>query len=161
MPPYRVTPLVGTITASRLFRDDRIVYTSTGQEMGTYEYHRWAEPPPEMIEDLLLQELQASGRYQHVYAESSDVRSRYFLRGRLYDFSEVDASQLAARVAFRFELFDSQAGTTVWSQSYSHDERVDRKDVSAVAAAINRNVQGGLCEIMRGLDKYFSTVASR
>lgn len=66
-----------------------------------------------------------------------------------------------ARVAFRFELFDSQAGTTVWSQSYSHDERVDGKDVSAVAAAINRNVQGGLCEIMRGLDKYCSTAASR
>lgn len=49
----------------------------------------------------------------------------------------------------------------MWSQSYSHDERVDRKDVSAVAAAINRNVQGGLCEIMQGLDKYFSTAASR
>ena len=115
--PYPVTLLVGTITASRLFRDDRIVYTSTGQEMGTYEYHRWAEPPPEMIEDVLLQELQASGRYQHVYAEGSDIRGRYLLRGRLYDFSEVDGSQLAAHVAFRFELFDSQAGTTVWSRS--------------------------------------------
>jgi len=159
--PYRVTLLVGPITASHLFRDDQIVYRSTGQAVGTYEYHRWAEPPPEMIEDILLQELRASGRFQHVYAESSDVRGRYLLRGRLYDFSEVDASQLAARVAFHFELFDVQAGTTVWSRSYSHDERVHRKDVAALAAAIDRNVQSGLGEIIKGLDQYFSTAASR
>jgi ABC-type uncharacterized transport system auxiliary subunit len=159
--PYRVTLLIGPITASHFFRDDRIVYTSTGQAMGTYEYHRWGAPPPEMIEDVLLQELQASGRYQHVYAESSDVRGRYLLRGRLYDFSEVDASPLAARVAFHFEVFDAQAGTTVWSWSYSHDERVHGKDVAAFAAAIDRNVQSGLREIMGGLDQFFSTTASQ
>ena len=159
--PYRVTLLVGPITASHLFRDDQIVYRSTSQAVGRYEYHRWAEPPPEMIEDILLQELRASGRFQHVYAESSDVRGRYLLRGRLYDFSEVDASQLAARVAFHFELFDAQEGITVWNRSYSHVERVDRKDVAALAAAIDRNVQSGLREITKGLDQYFSTAASR
>ena len=52
--PYRVTLLVGPITASHLFRDDQIVYRSTGQAVGTYESHRWAEPPPEMIEDILV-----------------------------------------------------------------------------------------------------------
>jgi hypothetical protein len=35
-----------------------------------------------MIEDVLLQELQESGRYLHVYGEGSDVRGRYLLRGR-------------------------------------------------------------------------------
>jgi ABC-type uncharacterized transport system auxiliary subunit len=60
-------------------------------------------------------------------------------------------------VAFAFELRNSKTGTIVWSRSYTHDEPVNGKDVSAVVAALNRNVQSGLSEIMGGLDQYFST----
>ena len=37
------------------------------------------------------------------------------------------------------------------------DEPVSGKDVTAVVAALNRNVQSGLSEVTGGLDKYFST----
>jgi ABC-type uncharacterized transport system auxiliary subunit len=155
--PHPVTLLLGSITTSHLYRDDHIVYTSNGEAMGTYEYQRWAEPPSEMINDVLLRELQTSGRYQRIYTFRSNVRGDYLLRGHLYDFREVSGSGLAARVAFEFELRDSKTGTIVWSRSYSHDEPVDGKDVSAVVSALNRNVQSGLSEIMAGLDQYFST----
>jgi ABC-type uncharacterized transport system auxiliary subunit len=155
--PFPVTLLLGPITTSHLYRDDRIVYTSNGETMGTYEYQRWAEPPSEMIGDVLLRELQESGRYQHVYSLRSDSRGDYVLRGRLYDFREITGNGLAARVAFEFELRDSKTGGTVWSRSYSHDEPVSSKDVAAVVAALNRNVQSGLSEVMGGLQQYFAT----
>jgi ABC-type uncharacterized transport system auxiliary subunit len=155
--PIPVTLLLGPITTSHLYRDDHIVYTSNGEAMGTYEYQRWAQPPSEMIGDVLLRELQESERYQHVYSLRSDSRGDYVLRGRLYDFREISGNGLAARVAFDFELRDSKTGATVWSRSYSHDEPVSGKDVTAVVAALNRNVQSGLSEVMGGLDKYFST----
>ena len=155
--PFPVTLLLGPITTSHLYRDDHIVYTSNGEAMGTYEYQRWAEPPSEMISDVLLQELQESQRYQHVYSLRSDSRGDYVLRGRLYDFREITGNGVAARVAFQFELRDSKTGATVWSRSYSHDEPVDGKSVPAVVAALNRNVQSGLSEVMGGLEQYFST----
>jgi ABC-type uncharacterized transport system auxiliary subunit len=155
--PFPVTLLLGPITTSHLYRDDHIVYTSNGEAMGTYEYQRWAEPPSEMISDVLLRELQNSNRYQHVYSLRSDTRGDYILRGRLYDLREITGSGLAARVAFEFELRDSKTGVTVWSRSYSHDEPVDGKNVTAVVAALDRNVQSGLSEVLEGLDKYFST----
>lgn len=158
--PFPVTLLLGPITTSHLYRDDHIVYTSNGEAMGTYEYHRWAEPPSEMISDVLLRELQESERYQHVYSLRSDSRGDYVLRGRLYDFREIAGNGLAARVAFDFELRDSKTGTTVWNRSYSHDEPVNGKDVSAVVAAMDRNVQNGLSEVLSGLDQYFSAQAS-
>lgn len=157
--PFPVTLLLGPITTSHLYRDDHIVYTSNGEAMGTYEYQRWAEPPSEMISDVLLRELQESERYQHVSSLRSDSRGDYVLRGRLYDFREITGSGVAARVAFEFELRDSKTGTTVWSRSYSHDEPVSSKDVTAVVAALNRNVQNGLSEVMGGLEQYFSTRA--
>ena len=157
---FPITLLLGPITTSHLYRDDHIVYTSNGEAMGTYEYQRWAEPPSEMISDVLLRELQESERYQHVYSLRSDSRGDYVLRGRLYDFREITGNGEAARVAFEFELRDSKTGATVWSRSYSHDEPVDGKNVPAVVAALNRNVQSGLSEVLEGLVQYFSTHAS-
>ena len=159
-PPFPVTLLLGPITTSHLYRDDHIVYTSEGQAMGVYEYHRWAEPPSELINDVLLRELQMSGRFQHVYSMRSDTRGDYVLRGRLYDLREVSESTLVARVSFGFELRDSKTGTTVWSRNYSHDEPVDGKNVNAVVAAMDRNVQNGLHEVIGGLEQYFSSHAS-
>ena len=155
--PFPGTLLLGPVTTSHLYRDDHIFYTSNGQAMGTYEYQRWAEPPSEMINDILLRELRVSGRYQHVYSLRSDVRGDYLLRGHLYDFREVSGNGLAARVAFDFELRDSKTGATVWTRSYSHDEPINGKDVSAVVAAMDRNVQKGLSEILEGLEQYFSS----
>src|SRR6266403_5561875 len=155
--PIAVTLLLGPITTSQLSRDDHIVYTSNGEAMGTYEYQRWAEPPSEMISDVLLRELQVSERYQHVYSLRSDSRGDYVLRGRLYDFREITGNGVAARVAFEVELRDSKTGTTVWSRSYSPDEPVSGKNVTAVVAAMHRNVQSGLSEVLEGLNKYFST----
>jgi ABC-type uncharacterized transport system auxiliary subunit len=155
--PYPVTLLLGPIGTSNLYRDDHIVYTSSGQAMGTYEYQRWAEPPSEMITDTLLRELRASGRYLQIYSLRSNVRGDYLLRGHLYDFREIDEKVLAARVAFDFELHNCKTGAIVWTRYYSHDEPVDGKDVAAVVAAINRNVQSGLTEVIGGLDEYFST----
>ena len=155
--PFRVTLLLGPITTSHLYRDDHIVYTSNGETMGTYEYQRWAEPPSEMISDVLLRRLQLSERYQHIYSLRSDVRGDYVLRGHLYDFREISGNGLAARVAFEFELRDSKTSNTVWTRYYSHDEPVDGKDVPAVVAALNRNVLSGLSELREGLEQYFSS----
>lgn len=158
--PYPVTLLLGSITTSHLYRDDHIVYSSNGEAMGTYEYRRWAEPPTEMINDVLFRELQRSGHYEHIYSLRSDVGGDYVLRGRLYDFREVDEDGLSARVAFDFELRDSKTGATVWNHSYSHDEPVKGNDVSAVVAAMDRNVQSGLSELLGGLEQYFSAHAA-
>lgn len=154
--PYPVTLLVGPVLTSHLYRDDHIVYSSTAEEMGAYDYHRWAEPPSEMITDVLFRELRESGRYQHIYSLRSDVRGDYVLRGRLYDLREIDGKSPTARVAFEFELRDTKTGSVVWSRSYSHDEPVDGKNVAAIVAALDRNVQSGLGEIAGGLDQYFS-----
>jgi ABC-type uncharacterized transport system auxiliary subunit len=158
--PYPITLLLGPITSPDLYRDDHLVYTSDGEAMGTYEYRRWAEPPTEMINDVLLRELQRSGRYERIYSLRSGVRGDYVLRGRLYDFREIDGNGLSVRVAFDFELGDSKTETTIWSYSYSHDQPVEGKDVSAVVAAMDRDVQSGLSKVSAGLDQYFSAHAA-
>jgi ABC-type uncharacterized transport system auxiliary subunit len=153
---YPVTILMGPIMSSHLYREDHIVYGSNGENMGTYEYQRWAEPPTEMIQDVLFRALRSSGCYRSVYAQRSSIRGDYLLHGHLYDFKEVTGSSMSARFALELELRDTKTGNTVWNHLYNHDEPVSGKSVSAVVAALNRNVQRATAEFTASLAQYFS-----
>lgn len=152
--PYSVTLLVAPITASHLYRGDRVVY-STGSEMGTYEYQRWAEPPSEMIAEMLVRALRESGRYHAVYSQTSSSHGDYLVRGHLYDFKEVSGGSLLGRVTLELELRELKTGVTVWTHFYTYDEPVAHKDVSAVIAALDRNAQRGIGEFTASLGEYF------
>jgi cholesterol transport system auxiliary component len=154
--PYHVTLMLAPITSSHLYREDHIVYTDNAQYMGVYQYQRWAEPPTEMIRDVLLRELRASDRFQGVYTWGSNVRGDYILRGHLYDFREISATNLVGRVTLELELHDPRTGATVWTHFYSHDQPVAGKDVAAVVAALDHDVQQGIAEFRASLDQYFS-----
>jgi ABC-type uncharacterized transport system auxiliary subunit len=153
---YPVTILMGPIMSSHLYREDRIVYGSSGENMGTYQYERWAEPPTEMIQDVLFRALRSSGRYRAVHAQRSSIRGDYLLQGHLYDFKEMAGSSMSARLALELELRDTKTGDAVWNHLYSHDEPVSGKSVSAVVAALNRNVQRATNEFTTSLAQYFS-----
>jgi ABC-type uncharacterized transport system auxiliary subunit len=155
--PYPVTLVLGPVSSSHLYREDHVAYSSDGESMGVYEFQRWAEPPTEMIADVLLRELRMSGRYRAVYAAGSNSRGDYLLRGHLYDFKEVSGKALVGRVTLELEMRDTKTGAIVWTHFYSHDEPVAKKDVASVAAALDRNVQLGVAEFKADLDKYFST----
>jgi len=152
-----VTLLLGALMTSHLYREDRIVYGNGPEQLGTYEYQRWAEPPAEMIQEVLLRELRASGRYRAVYYRRSNVRGDFALRGRLYDFKEVTGGQMSARVTLELEMRDLKNGATVWTHYYTHDEPTSGKDVPAVVAALDKNVQRGVKEVVESLDRYFAS----
>lgn len=154
--PFPVTILIGPLRTTHLYREDQIVYTASGENMGTYQYQRWAEPPAEMLRDILLRELRGSGRYRTVDVLRSNSRGDYTLYGRLYDFREVDGSPLTTRVTMDLELRETKTGSTVWTHYYSHDEPAEGKDINAVVAALDRNAQRGVNEVKSSLTDYFS-----
>ena len=159
--PYPVALLVGRFSAPHLYRDERVVYRTGEVQIGTYEYHRWAEPPTDMLETMLVRSLRASGRYQTVQRLASNTRGDYILRGRLHRLEEVAGPPMLARVTFELELYDQKTGTTVWTHYYSSDEPVNGKEVPDVVQAINRNVQRGLAESLADLDRYFASNSAK
>ena len=154
---YPITLLVGPIRASHLYREDHIVYSTNGESMGTYEFQRWAEPPTEMIQEILVRELRSAGRYKNVDVLRSNSRGDYVLFGRLFDLREVSANPVLARIAIELDLRDKTTGSLIWSHSYAHDEPVAKKEVSEVVAALNRGVQQTVAEVQKDLDQFFAT----
>jgi ABC-type uncharacterized transport system auxiliary subunit len=159
--PLPVTLLVGPLKASHLYREDRLVYATDSEEMGTYQVHRWAEPPTEMMQELLWRSLRASRRYSAVYLLTSSSHGDYLLQGNLYDFKELSGSTLAARVSVDLELREIKTGAIVWMHNYSHDEPVSSKDVSAVVAALDHDAQRCVSEAETSLNEYFAARAKK
>ena len=152
-----VALLLGPMQTSHLYREDRIVYSSEHEQMGTYDTERWSEPPVEMFQAIMLRRLRASGRYRDVNTLRSGAQGDYVLRGRLYDFKEISGRSIIARLSFELELHDTKTNGTVWTHSYNYDEPVSGKDVPSVVAALDRNVQRAAGEVAGALDQYFSS----
>lgn len=154
--PYPITLLIGPLRASHLYREDHIVYSSNSEDMGTYQYQRWAQPPAEMLGEMLVRELRTSGRYRGVDVLRSNSRGDYILYGRLYDFKEVSDGVLTTRVTMDLEMRETRTGSTVWTHYYSHDEPAGGNDMAAVVAALDRNAQRAVNEVKSNLTEYFS-----
>ncbi len=156
--PVPVSILVGRLSAPRILRDDRVVYGMSDVEMGVDEYHRWTEPPTEMIEDLLVQQLRRSGQYKSVQRISSTARGDYLLRGHLSSLNEIDdPAGIKARFNIQLELFDQKAGSVVWTDSYSHDDPVAKKTVTAVVESLQKNVNAGIEQLTASLAQYLAS----
>ena len=160
--PFQASILVGRLTAPRILRDDRVVYGMSDVEMGVDEYHRWTEPPTEMIEELLVQRLRRSGQYKSVQRISSTARGDYLLRGHLSSLNEVDdPAGIKARFNIQLELFEQKSGSVVWTGSYSHDEPVEKKSVTAVVESLQKSVNAGLEQLTANLAQYFASRAQQ
>ena len=150
--------VVGHLSSPRLLRDDRIVYGMSDVEMGVYHRHRWAEPPPEMIETMLIEQLRATGQYKSVQRLGSSARGEYIVRGRLIALNEIDSpSGIIARFAMELDLFQLKSGMIVWTQTYQHDEPVAKKTVNDVVEALQRNVQAGLGQLTTSMGQYIAS----
>jgi ABC-type uncharacterized transport system auxiliary subunit len=152
--PIPITILVGRLTGSHLYRDDRVVFGNGTGELGLYESQRWVETPIDMMEAVILQTLRAGGRFRTVQPMGSDAVGEYIVRGHLISLDEIDATPLVARFSIELDLFDRKTGTTVWNGSYTHDEPVNDKTVAAVVEAFNRNVHTGIDQLTANLTDY-------
>jgi ABC-type uncharacterized transport system auxiliary subunit len=132
--------LVGNILTNEALQDGRIRYYAGANEVGAYEYHRWAERPGEMVRDALVRELRASGKYQRVLRTSSTAAGDYLLLGRLHEFAEVDSPAIQTRISLHLELVDKKTNRHLWDRMFDGQDPVSGKTVKEVVQSMDRNL---------------------
>jgi ABC-type uncharacterized transport system auxiliary subunit len=151
-----VSLVVGTISGPDIFRTSPIAYRIGANEIGTYQYSQWIEPPVILVQSSLIRVLRASGNFQSVMSLGSTSDGPFLVRGRLNDFEEVDGGSITGLVSMEFELVERKSGKVVWTHFYSQSEPVQGKEMSAIVTALDVNLDRGLKEIAAGLSQYFS-----
>ncbi len=120
--PDGPTLLVGAIVTPESLQDARIRYHAGANVTGSYEYHRWAERPGTMVRDSLVRALRASGKYSRVLESSSSAVGDHLLRGKLYEFAEVDGPAIGTKISLHLELIDAKTNHSIWDQHFEREE---------------------------------------
>ena len=119
-------------------RQGAIVYKTSPEQIGFYNYHRWAVDPREFVTNAVTERLRASGNFTQVklYDGRSDID--YVLSGRLEKLEEIDyQGGVKVEVAISAQMTSFATGTTVWNNSVSEVGTVSQRDVPAVVAEMN------------------------
>jgi cholesterol transport system auxiliary component len=148
--------LVGDISTPEALQDGRIRYRTGSNEAGAYEYHRWTERPGSMVRNSLMRVLRASGKYQRVLESSSSANGDYLVRGKLYEFGEVDNASIQTKVSLQVELVDMKTNRNVWDRLVEREEPVSSKSVPDVVQSLDRNLQHVVSETAAEIDKFLA-----
>ena len=133
-------------------RQGPIVYRSTPQKIGFYEYHRWAEDPRTLVTSAVIDHLRSSGQYSMVSMYNGRPDGDYIFSGKLEKLEEVDyESGVKVEVAISAQITRVKTGTTVWSNAVSEAGSVSQRNVPGVVSQMNRTVEVAI-------DKLLSTV---
>jgi ABC-type uncharacterized transport system auxiliary subunit len=152
---FGVSIEVANIDAPPLMRDGRILYQVGAHEIGAYQYHRWVETPDRMVQNALVRMLRSSGKYQSIDTPNGG-KTDYVMRGKIYEFNEVDKPAVFTRVSMEIELHDAKSNRMVWSHVYRGEEMVEGKEIPDVVHSLDQNMRRGLSEVVAGLDQYFA-----
>ena len=119
-------------------RQGAIVYKTSPEQIGFYNYHRWAVDPRDFATNAVTERLRASGNFAQVklYDGRSDID--YVLSGRLEKLEEVDyGGAVTVAVAISAQMTSLATGATVWRNEVSETGTVGKRDVPAVVAEMN------------------------
>jgi ABC-type uncharacterized transport system auxiliary subunit len=123
-------------------RQGPIVYRTRPEEIGFYEYHRWASDPRALVTSAVIDHLRASGQYSTVSTYTGRPDSDYVLSGKLGKLEEVDYSAgVKVQVAISAQITKVKTGATVWSNAVSEDGTVSKRNVPGVVSEMNRTVE--------------------
>jgi ABC-type uncharacterized transport system auxiliary subunit len=148
--------LVGNISVPPELEDGRIRYRIGTNEVGSYQFHRWAEPPRMMICAALVEALRASGKYMSVAGSSSSATGDYLLRGKLYEFDELDRESIQTSISLQVDLEDLKTRRVVWDDLVNRKEPVSTKNVADVVQSLDRNLQAVVKETAAAMDKFLA-----
>lgn len=120
-------------------RQGPIVYRAKPEEIGFYEYHRWAADPRTLVTNAVIDHLRAGGHFSQVSMYDGHPDIDYIFSGKLEKLEEVDyEGGIKVEVALWAQITSVSSRTTVWSNAVSETGTVSKRDVSGVVAQMNQ-----------------------
>jgi cholesterol transport system auxiliary component len=118
-----------------------VVFRPTPEEIGFYEYHRWAADPRMLVTNAVVDHLRAGGQFFMVSLYDGRPNNDYVFSGKLEKLEEVDyQAGVKVEVAISAQITRVATGATVWSNAVSETGTVSQRNVRGVISEMNRTV---------------------
>jgi ABC-type uncharacterized transport system auxiliary subunit len=133
-------------------RQGSIVYRRTPEEVGFYEYHRWAADPRAQVTSTVIDHLRASNHFSAVSSYDGRSNADYIFSGRLEKLEEVDYDgEVKVEVAISAQITRVSSGTTVWSNAASEAATVPQRNVPGVVFQMNKSMDIAMNKLLSSI----------
>ena len=135
-------------------RQGRIVYRQTPEQIGFYDYHRWASDPGQVVTGAVMDSVRAAGIFSFVEAYDGQENAEYLLSGRLERLDEVDyTTGVHVEVKLSAQLVNRKTGAAVWTGNTTTTTTVSQREVSSVVSGMDQATQKGVQELIGDMKK--------
>jgi ABC-type uncharacterized transport system auxiliary subunit len=118
--------------------EGRIVYRPSPEEVGFYEYHRWAMNPRQAITRFMADALRAQSFFKSVAVHERGIEAGYVLTGNIERLEEVDQSRAVRAVCtISAQLMNARTGSVVWNHTASEAVQVEKRNVAGVVSGLS------------------------
>jgi ABC-type uncharacterized transport system auxiliary subunit len=139
--------------------EGRIVYRPSPEEVGFYEYQRWAMSPGQAITQYVADTVRAQSVFKSVTIDGRDIKAGYILSGSIDHFEEVDQGHdVRALCTISAQLVDAATGSVVWTQTASEAVPVEKRDVPGVVVSLSAAARATVDRLVKSMT---SQLASR
>ena len=146
--------------APAYLRQGPIVYRTSPEQIGFYEYHRWAVDPRQSITNAVTEHLRASGSFATVKVYDGHADVDYILSGRLEKLEEVDyQGGVRVEVELSAQVTDLHGGKTVWTNSATEVAKVDGRNIAAIVAEMSSVTDRSIEKLLKPLSLAMATTA--
>lgn len=149
-----VTVAVRQFETPPYLRRGRIVYRPAPEEIGFYEYHRWADDPGATVTSAVIDSLRSSRLFSFVTPYDGHNRQDYLLSGQLERLEEIDyGGGVRVEAKLSAELVNMRTGVTMWTGDASETLRVDTRNVNSVVVEMSHAVQRSIDRLVDSIDQ--------
>ena len=135
-------------------RQGRIVYRQTPDEVGFYDYHRWASDPGVVVTTGVIDSLRSANLFSVVEPYAGQEHPDYLLSGRIERLDEVDyKSGVQVEVKLSAQLVSLRTGASLWAGSVTRTSEVGTRHMDSVVAAMSHTVQGTIDQLVADMEK--------
>jgi len=154
------TAILMPFRGSKLLTQDKIVYRPNPEEVGFYEYHRWAEDPRTTIAQSMLDHLRGKKTFGRIVMFDGRTMADYIVRGRIDRLEEVDSPDGSdVRVAFRIsaEVLSVEGREPLWVGSHAETLQVTTRDVRTVVSTMSDAAAKSVAKLAADINGFVST----
>jgi ABC-type uncharacterized transport system auxiliary subunit len=148
----RPTVAVRAFRSPDYLRQGAIVYRPSPEQVGFYNYQRWAVNPCEFVTRAMADRLRATGKFDDVTIYDGRADVDFVVTGRLEKLDEIDyEGGVNVEVALSAQMTDLRSGKTVWAGGASQVDKVDKRTISGVVSAMSNALDGAIQKLLASL----------
>jgi ABC-type uncharacterized transport system auxiliary subunit len=150
-------PIRGALTIQEFYCPEylcegRIVYRSSPEEIGFYEFHRWAMNPRDMITQSVANRIRSESLFNAVALKGTGLEPAYVLKGNIEQLEELDLGRDVRVVCtVSAQLVDIKAKSIIWSHTASQSIAVEDRNMAGVVGSLSVAAQLSVDELVKSL----------